>query len=110
MKWHWVILLAGLGLYVLVLIPGFLPHASDSVVSILAGVTLATVALFGFDTVHVSKRLALSMIILSLVMLLTGIVLARQGHPYVQLTLSVSAIGLGLFGTRMLIDNRKKND
>ena len=110
MKWQWVILLAGLGLYVLVLVPGFLPHTSDSVVALVAGVTLATVAVFGFDTNHVSRRLAALMIIVSLIMFSAGIVLARQGHPYVQLALSVPATGLGFFGARMLIDKRKKND
>lgn len=110
MKWRWVMLLAGLGLYVLVLVPGFLPHASDSVVAIVAGVTLATVAVFGFDTTHVSRRLAALMIIVSLIMFTAGIALTRQGHPYVQLALSVPAAGLGLFGARKLIDKREKND
>ena len=34
-------LLMGLGLYVLILIPGMLPHEIDSVVGMLAGVTIA---------------------------------------------------------------------
>lgn len=110
MKWYWVMLLMGLGLYVLVLVPGILPHEIDSVVSMLAGVTMATVALFGFDTTHVNTRLATLMIIVSLIMFATGIALARQGHPYVQLILYVPAAGLGLFGARKLIENREKND
>ena len=110
MKWYWVMLLMGLGLYVLVLIPGMLPHEIDSVVGMLAGVTIATVALFGFDTTHVNRRLATIMIILSLVMFVVGIALVRQGHPYVQLILSVPAAGLGLFGARKLIENKEKND
>jgi len=110
MKWHWIILLVGFGLYALVFVPGFLPHTSDSVVAMLAGMTLATVAVFGFDTTHVNGKLAGLMIVVSLIMFTAGIALARQGHPYVQLALSVPAIGLGLFGARMLINKRKKDD
>lgn len=103
-------LLMGVGLYMLVLIPGILMHGIDSVITMLAGVTIATVAVFGFDTTHVSSRLATLMIILSLIMLATGMTLARLGHPYVQLVLSVPAAGLGLFGARKLIEKKKKND
>jgi len=110
MKWHWVMLLVGLGLYVLVLIPGTLPHDVDNVVAMLAGVTIATVAVLGFDTIHVNRRLATIMIVVSLLMLVMGIALARQGHPYAQLVLSVPAAGLGLFGARKLIENKEKND
>lgn len=91
MKWHWVMLLMGLGLYVLVLILRILPHAIDNVVAMLAGAVIATVAVFGFDTTHVNKRFATLMLVLSLLMLAIGIALARQGHPYVQLILSVPA-------------------
>lgn len=59
MKWHWVMLLMGPGLYMFVLVPGILPHEIDTVVSMLAGATVATVALFGFDTTHVNRRLAI---------------------------------------------------
>lgn len=110
MKWRWVMLLMGLGLYVLVLIPGILPHDIDNVVAMLAGVTIATVAVFGFDTTHVDRRLAILMIIVSVIMFVAGIALARQGHPYAQLVLSVPAAGLGLFGARKLIENKEKND
>lgn len=110
MKWHWVMLLMGLGLYVLVLIPGTLPHEIDSVVSMLAGVTIATVAIFGFDTTHVDRRLAILMIIVSVIMFVAGIALVRQGHPYVLLVLFMPAAGLGLFGARKLIENKEKND
>lgn len=48
MKWHWIMLFTGSGLYMLVLIPGLLPHAIDIAVTILAGMTFVTVAVFGF--------------------------------------------------------------
>ena len=110
MKWYWVIFLAGFGLYVLVLIPGLLPDSVDVVVTILSGVSMISVGVFGFDTTYVDRRLAILMIILSLVMLAAGIVLAHQGHVYILLLLSVPAIGLGLFGMRNLIDKREKRD
>ena len=44
MKWHWAALLAGIGLYVLVLIPGILPHSVDLAVTLLSGVSMASVA------------------------------------------------------------------
>lgn len=90
----------------LVLIPGLLPDSVDVIVAVLSGVTMISVAVFGFDTTHVDRRLAILMIILSLLMLVAGIVLARQGHIYILLLLSVPAIGLGLFGLRNLIDKR----
>ena len=104
MKWHWIILLAGFGLYVLVLIPGILQHHVDVAVTILSGISMISVAVFGFDTAHVDWRLAILMIILSLVMLVAGIVLAHQGHVYILLLLSVLASGLGIFGWRKLIN------
>lgn len=110
MKWHWVMLLIGLGLYVFVLIPGILPHSVDVVVMILSGISLLSVAVFGFDTVHVDRNLAVLMIILSLLMLIVGTVLAWQGHGYILLLLSVPAIGLGIFGMRKLLDKREKHD
>lgn len=110
MKWHWAILFIGLVLYVFALVPGLLPHASDSVVAILAGATVAAVALFGFDTTHVSRRLATLMIILSLIMLIAGTALARQGHVKLLLLLSLPAVGLGLLGARKLVHKREKNE
>lgn len=107
MKWHWIMLLVGLGLYTLVLFPGLLPHSVDSMVAILAGVTIASVAMFGFVSTHVDRRLARLLIVLSLIMLVIGIMLARQGHPYSLVVLSVPAIGMGLFGLRKIFDERK---
>ena len=88
MKWNWVILLMGLSLYMLVLFPGILPHDIDGVVTIMAGVNIASVAVVGFDTTHVDRRLATLMMIARLILIATGIALAVQGHPYVQLELS----------------------
>lgn len=88
MKWYWVILLTGISIYLLVLVPGVLTHEIDGVVTILAGVNIASVALVGFDTTHVDKRLATLMIVVRLILVATGIALALQGHPYVQLDLS----------------------
>ena len=88
MKWYWVILLAGISIYLLVLGPGILPHEIDGVATILAGVNIASVALVGFDTTHVDRRLATLIIIARLILIATGIALAVQGHPYVQLELS----------------------
>ena len=88
MKWYWVILLTGISIYLLVLVPGVLTHEVDGVVTILAGVNIASVALVGFDTTHVDRRLATLIIIARLILVATGIALAVQGHPYVQLELS----------------------
>ena len=110
MKWHWVILLVGLGLYVLVLIPGILPHSADVAVTMLSGMGMVSVAIFGFDTTHVDRNLAILMISLSLLMLVVGIVLARQDHGNILLLLSMPALGLGIFGARKLMDKREKHD
>ena len=109
MKWHWVILLAGFGLYLLVLIPGILPHPVDTAVTIFSGLSMISVAAFGFDKAHVDRNVAIPMIILSLLMLVVGIVLALQGHRYILLLLSGPTVGLGVFGLRKL-RNRRKND
>ena len=109
MKWHWVILLAGFGLYLLVLIPGILPHPVDMAVAIFSGLSMISVAAFGFDKAHVDRNLALLMIIPGLIMLVVGFVLARQGHGYTLLLLSGPAVGLVVFGLRKL-RNRRKND
>lgn len=110
MKWHWFSLLAGLGLYILVFIPGLLPHTLDSVAVILAGVILASVAVFGFDSAHVDRRLASLMVGVSLIILSAGILLARQGHNKLLWLLSVPAIGLGLFGLRKYFEKSEKNE
>ena len=110
MKWYWVILLAGLGLYLLVLIPGILPHPVDMAVTIFSGLSMISVAAFGFDKTHVDRNMAIPMIILSLLMLGVGIVLALQSHEYTLLLLSGPAVGLGVFGLRKLLNGRKKDD
>ncbi len=110
MKWHWSLLFAGFVLYLLVLIPGVLPHSVDVAVMILSGISLLSVAIIGFDTVHVEGSLAVLMIILSLLMLIAGIVLAWQGHGYVLFLLTVPALGLGILGARKLMDKREKHD
>lgn len=110
MNWHWILLLAGLGIYVLALSPGFLPHAADTPVAMLAGMIIATVALLGFDSTHVNRKLAALMVAVSLILLITGIVLALQGHAYIFVLLSVPALGLGLFGLRKILDERKKHE
>ena len=45
-----------------VLVPGILPHAIDIVVAILLGVTIAPVAVVGFDNTKVDKAVANLMI------------------------------------------------
>lgn len=110
MKWHWMLLLAGLGLYGLVLVPGFLPHTMDIAVAMLAGMIIATVAVFGFDSTHVDKRLATLMVATGLIMLVAAIVLAWQGHSYLLLLLTVPALSLGLFGLRKIHEERKKDE
>lgn len=107
MKWHWFALLAGLGLYILVLIPGLLPHTLDSVAVIFAGVTIASVAVFGFGSTYVDRRLAILMVGVSLIILTAGIFLARQGHNRLLLLLSVPAVGLGLFGLREFFEKKR---
>ena len=109
-KWYWVILLAGVGLYLLIIIPGILPHPVDTVVTIISGISMISVAAFGFDKAPVGRNLATMMMILSLVMLVVGIVLARQGHGYTLLILSGPAVGLGVFGLRKLLNGRKNDD
>ncbi|MCL4270574.1 MAG: hypothetical protein KJZ72_13560, partial [Anaerolineales bacterium] len=104
MKWHWSLLFAGFILYILVLIPGVLPHSVDVAVMILSGISLLSIAVFGFDTIHVDRILAVLMITLSLLMLIAGIVLAWQGHGYILFLLAVPALGLGMFGARKLMD------
>jgi hypothetical protein len=108
MKWHWFALLAGLGLYVLVLVPGFLPHTLDSVAVILAGVTLASVAVFGFGSTHVDRRLAILIVGVSLIILTAGIVLAWRGHDKLFWLLSAPAIGLGLLGLRKFFEKKRE--
>lgn len=110
MKWHWFALLAGLGLYLLVLVPGLLPHTLDSVTVILAGVTIASIAVFGFGSTHVDRRLAILMVAVSLIILTAGIVLAREGHNNLLWLLSVPAIGLGLFGLRKFFEKRENDE
>ncbi|MBV6391177.1 MAG: hypothetical protein KPEEDBHJ_00385 [Anaerolineales bacterium] len=110
MKWHWSLLFAGFILYILVLIPGVLPHSVDVAVMILSGISLLSIAVFGFDTIHVDRILAVLMITLSLLMLIAGIVLAWQGHGYILFLLAVPALGLGMFGARKLMDKREKHD
>jgi hypothetical protein len=107
MKWHWSLLFAGFILYILVLIPGVLPHSVDVAVMILSGISLLSIAVFGFDTIHVDRILAVLMITLSLLMLIAGIVLAWQGHGYILFLLAVPALGLGMFGARKLMDKRE---
>jgi hypothetical protein len=110
MKWYWVILFVGFGLYGLVLIPGVLPYSVDVAVTMLSGIGMVSIAVIGFDTTHVDRNLAILMIILSLLMLVVGIVLARQDHGNILLLLSVPAVGLGIFGARKLMDKREKHD
>lgn len=110
MKWHWCLLFAGFILYILVLIPGVLSHSVDVAVMILSGISLLSIAVFGFDTIHVDRILAILMITLSLLMLIAGIVLAWQGHGYILFLLAVPALGLGMFGARKLMDKREKHD
>lgn len=110
MKWHWVMLLAGLGVYALVLVPGFLPHTMDLLVAMLAGLIIATVAVLGFDSTRVDRRLARLMVAVGLIMLVAAIVLAWRGHIYLLLLLSVPALGLGLFGLRKLHTEREKDE
>ena len=110
MKWRWMLLLAGLGLYALVLVPGFLPHTMDLPIAMLAGLTIATIALLSFDSTRVDRRLAIAMITVSLIVLAAAIVLAWQGHTYLLLLLTMPALGLGLFGLRKLREERKKDE
>ncbi|CAG0983134.1 hypothetical protein ANAEL_01861 [Anaerolineales bacterium] len=108
LKWHWFALLAGLGLYVLGVVPRLLPHTLDSVTVILAGVTIASIAVFGFGSTHVDRRLAVLMLMVSLIILTAGIVLARQGHNNLFWLLSVPVIGLGLFCLRKFFKKRER--
>ena len=56
MNWHWILLLAGLGIYVLALFPSLLPHTADTPVAMLAAMILASVALLGFDSDQVKEN------------------------------------------------------
>ena len=99
--------MAGFVLYLLVLVPGILSHQVDMVVTIFSGMSLLSVAAFGFDSTQVNRTLAILMIILSLAMLAAGIAAALQDHVYILLILSVPASGLAVFGLRSLIGKRK---
>ena len=85
-------------------------NANVEVNTPLSGMGMVSVAIFGFDTTHVDRNLAILMISLSLLMLVVGIVLARQDHENILLLLSVPAVGLGIFGMRKLLDKREKHD
>ncbi|HNE05992.1 MAG TPA: hypothetical protein PLT08_15810 [Anaerolineales bacterium] len=82
----------------------------DVAVMILSGISLLSVAIIGFDTIHVEGSLAVLMVILSPLMLITGIILAWQGHGYILFLLAVPALGLGILGARKLMDKREKHD
>jgi hypothetical protein len=103
-------LIAGLGLYGFVLVPGILPHSIDIIVTILSAMIIASVAIFGFDNPKVEKGVASLMIAVSLIMLVAGISVARAGHDYVLFLLSVPATGLGLFGARKFFVKREKHE
>ena len=85
MKWHWFFLLVGLSLYLLGLAPGVLPDKIDVIATILSGVTIASVG-----------ALALT----------TGLVLEREGHPYLLPLISIPASGLGWVGLRALLKRK----
>lgn len=105
MKWPWFALLAGMGLYVMSFIPGFLPHSIDIVVISLAGVMTASVAVFGFESTHISKQFSTLLIAISAIMFTVGIMLMQQGHNNILWLISVPATGFGLFGFRKLWRN-----
>lgn len=107
MKWHWYILLAGLGLYGLAAFPGLLPHALDNMALILAGITIGSVAVFGFDPVLVDRRLGTLLIWLGIAIFSTGIVLAWFGHPHLLIPFSIPAVGLCVFGLRILYEKKE---
>lgn len=107
MKWHWFILLAGLGLYGLATFPGLLPDALDNIVLMLAGVIIASVAIFGFDPIPVNRRFGMVMIGMGVVTLGAGIVLAWLNHTYLLMLLSIPGAGLGVIGLRIFFEKRE---
>ncbi len=107
MKWHWFVLLAGLSLYLLGLAPGVLPDRIDVIATILSGVTIASLVIFGFDHFHAGTRLAILMLTVGALALTTGLVLAREGHPYLLPLISIPAFGLGWVGLRALLKRKR---
>ncbi len=107
MKWHWFILLAGLGLYGLSVYPGLLPHTLDNMALILAGITIGSAAVFGFDPVLVNCRFGTLLIWLGIAIFSTGVVLAWFGHPHLLIPFSIPAVGLGVFGLRILFEKKE---
>ena len=72
--------------------------------------TFASIAIFDFDSTHVDRKLAILMFVVSLIILIAGILLARQGHEKLFGLLSMPAIGLGLFGLRKFFEKSEKNE
>jgi hypothetical protein len=104
------LLFAGLVLYLLVLIQGILPHSWMLRDDFVWGQWRLLLRYLGLTRSMVDRRLAVLMLILSLIMLSVGISLAWQGHLYILLLLAAPVIGLGIFGARKLMDKREKHD
>ena len=106
MKWHRFLLLVGFGLYLLGLAPGVLPDKIDVIATIVSGLTIASLAIFGFDHFHVGIRLAILMIMVGTIAIIAGILLAREGHPYLLPLISIPAIGLSSVGLWELLKRK----
>lgn len=96
-KWHWVLLLAGLGTYSLIITPALLHDAIDAVVLLVSGTTVVSFAIFGFDSAQLSRRLAAWMIITAVLLAATGILLVRDGRVF-MLILVIPVLALGGVG------------
>lgn len=110
MKWHWFILLVGLGLYGLAIFPGLLSDALDNIALLLAGVIIASVAIFGFDSAHINSRFGVVMIGVGIAALVIGVGLAWFGHPHLLMLFSIPAAGLGVSGLRIFLRKESKDE
>lgn len=104
MKWHWVLLLIGLGTYSLIITPILLHDTTDVVVLLLSGMTVVSFAIFGFDSHHLSRRLAAWMIIAAILLAATVILLVRDGRG-LMLVLCIPALALGGIGLQRYFRN-----
>lgn len=99
MKWHWILLLVGLGIYGLIIVPTLLHDTTDFVVLLMSGITVVSFAVFGFDPAQNSRRFAVWMIFASVLLAATAILLVRDGRLF-MLVLFIPALALGGFGAQ----------
>ena len=94
MKLHWLGLILGITFYLLVLIPGVLPHHVDMMFMILSGMLIVSFTIIGFDVPTPRKKLAVSSLLIGCLVFLAGVLMAISGHPYILFVVAVPSLGL----------------